>query len=302
MSRVLTLRPGAKINLTLRVGPRRDDGYHDVRTVLQSIGLSDTLAVSPRRGPFALSCRAPGVPADRENLVWKAAERLWRSAGREGDPRDAHVKLEKSVPSAAGLGGGSADAAAALVALNVVWDLGRGPRALFELAASLGADVPFFLMGGTALGLGRGDDLYPVDDITRFGVVVIKPSIGVATADAYRWMDEDRRARPSTPATTSPRARDVEVGWPSGPLALGNDLEAPVGARHPVILEVVEACYREGAIAAAMTGSGAAVFGLYRESVAPRAAVRLRRPDWLVLVTRTLARREAARGLGLSGG
>ena len=120
MSRTLVLRPPAKINLTLRVGPLRGDGFHDVRTLLQSIALSDTLTVTARRGPFALAAGGPGVPTDETNLVSRAAAALWRALGRDGEPRDAHVKLVKQIPLAAGLGGGSADAAAALVALNVV--------------------------------------------------------------------------------------------------------------------------------------------------------------------------------------
>ena len=296
MTRAVIVRPSAKINLTLRVGPRRTDGFHDVRTLLQSIGLSDTLTVSARRGPFALSCRAPGVPSDESNLVWRAARALWTSAGREGEPRDAHIRLDKSIPHEAGLGGGSADAAGALTALNVVWDLQRSRKDLHRVAVTLGADVPFFLMGGTAVGTGRGDELYPVDDVSRLGVVIVKPSFGVSTADAYRWVDEDRAA--DKPAISTPRSREVHVGWETDPLLLVNDLEAPVVRRHPEVLEIVEQCHREGALAAAMTGSGSAVFGLFSESVAPRAARQLQRPDWLVLLTRTLSRREAGRRIG----
>lgn len=294
--RAITVRPTAKINLTLRVGPIRPDGFHDVRTLLQSIGISDTMIVSARRGPFALSCRAPGVPTDESNLVWRAARALWTASGREGEPRDAHIRLDKSIPHAAGLGGGSADAAAALTALNLVWELRTSRKDLHHLAAGLGADVPFFLMGGTALGTGKGDELYPVDDVARLGVVIVKPSFGVSTADAYRWVDEDRAA--GKPATEVVRPREVHVGWETDPLVLGNDLEAPVVRRHPEILEIIETCYREGAMVAAMTGSGSAVFGLFSESAAPRVARQLQRPDWLVTVTRTLSRHEAGRRIG----
>ena len=150
MSRAIVLRPTAKIDLNLRVGPRRADGFHDIATLFQSIAISDTLTVTARPGPFALISRSPGVPGDRTNLVWRAAELLWRDLGRPGEPRDAHIKLEKQIPVAAGLGGGSADAAAALVGLNVAWNGRRSRRALSGLAAALGADVPFFMLGGTA--------------------------------------------------------------------------------------------------------------------------------------------------------
>jgi 4-diphosphocytidyl-2-C-methyl-D-erythritol kinase len=298
MSRSLVLRPHAKINLILHVGPLRPDGYHDVRTLLQSIALSDTLTVSERTGPFALSTRSPGMPSDRDNLVWRAADLLWKALGHQGEPRNAHVKLDKQIPVAAGLGGGSADAAAALAGLNQIWNGRKTRRELMRIGASLGADVPFFLQGGTALGAGRGDELYPVDDIPQLGVIVVKPAVGVATAEAYRWLDEDRAAAPS-PDPVSAVRREIEVGWPGGPLTLVNDLEAPVARRYPVVAEIGQACIREGALGAVMTGSGSAVYGIFPTAVTRRALKGLQRPDWLVLLTRTVTRREAARHMGL---
>ena len=296
MSRILVLRPPAKINLTLRVGPARGDGFHDVRTLLQSVALSDTLTVTARRGPFALAAGGPGVPTDETNLVSRAAAALWRALGRDGEPRDAHVKLVKQIPLAAGLGGGSADAAAALVALNVLWEGRRSRRDLARIGGTLGADVPFFLQGGTALGAGRGDEIYPVDDAARLGVVIIKPSFGVATADAYRWLDEDRAAGVADAPAAS---RDVDLGWSAGPIALVNDLQGPVARRHTPLSDIVATLGKAGALGAAMTGSGSAVYGLFPEAQAPRAARRLKRADWLVQVTRTLSRRESARRMGL---
>lgn len=292
MSRSLILRPFAKINLTLRVGALRDDGYHEVRTLLQSIAVSDRLTITGRRGPFALDSRSPGLPVDRSNLVWRAAEVLWRALGRPGEPRDAHVKLEKVIPIAAGLGGGSADAAAALAGLNMVWRGALRQEDLGRLAAELGADVPFFLLGGTALGAARGDELYPMPDVRPCSVVVIKPSFGVSSADAYRWLDEDR-ARGLAQQVGHRAALDV--GWPTGVLELRNDLQAAVSRRHPGISEMIDAALRAGAEAASMTGSGSSVFGVFPGAV-PRAAIRqLQRPDWLVLLTRTLSQKEAVR-------
>lgn len=298
MSRVLTLRPTAKINLTLRVGPRRPDGYHEVRSLMQSIALHDTVVLSERRGPFGLQCRTPGVPADQTNLAWRAAAALWRAMGRPGDPRDVHIRIEKTIPSQAGLGGGSGNAAAALVGLNLLWGAKKSRRDLVRLAATLGSDVPFFLQGGTAVATGRGEDLYPVDDVQRMGVVVIKPSFGVSTADAYRWLDEDRAAN-HPEGSEAPGGREVDLGWPTGGVPLANDLTAPVARRHPGIQEMIDACLAEGAIGAQMSGSGSAVFGLFSEAAATRAVKRLKRPDWLVLLTRTHGRREAARHMGL---
>lgn len=296
MSRSITLHPPAKINLTLRVGPRRVDGFHDVHTLLQSIDLSDTLVISGRPGPFAFSTRSKEVPADRTNLVWRAAELLWRAIGRDGEPHDARVRLEKKIPAAAGLGGGSADAAAALVGLNKVWRGRQSRRDLITLAATLGSDVPFFLFGGTALGTGRGEEVYPVDDVRPLGIVVIKPLVGVATADAYRWLDEDRR---KGGGSWDLEARSLDVGWPTGSIDLRNDLEAPVARREPLVREMVEACERAGALAAAMTGSGSAVYGVFPLARVGKAARRLRRPGWRLVATRTLSRREASRRMGL---
>jgi 4-diphosphocytidyl-2-C-methyl-D-erythritol kinase len=295
MPRTLILQPSAKINLTLHVGPKRADGYHDLRTLLQTITLCDKLTFSARRGPFSLACRTPGVPSDRTNLVWRAAEALWAASGREGEPRDAHIKLEKKIPAQAGLGGGSTDAAAALVGLNVLWGTRKSRRDLMRLAATLGSDVPFFLQGGTALGVDRGQELYPVDDVERMGVVVIKPSFGVSTGEAYGWFDADRVQG----AVDKPAVMPVEVGWPISPVPLSNDLTDPVARRHPEIREIVEVLRENGASGAQMTGSGSAVFGLFPESVASKAARRLKRPDWLVIVARTQTRREAARHMGL---
>jgi len=296
MSRVLVVRPPAKINLTLHVGPQRGDGYHEVRTLMQTVALCDALTVTARRGPFALATRSPGVPSDRTNLVWRAADVFWRAIGRDGEPRDAHIRLTKQIPPAAGLGGGSADAAATLVALNEIWDARRPRHELIRIAAELGADVPFFLFGGTALGTGRGDELFPVDDVKRFGVVIIKPSFGVPTADAYRWLDSDRAAGNSQSAGSK---HALEVGWSTGPVTIQNDLQDPVARRHAGIDEQVAALRREGALATAMSGSGSAVFGLFPEAGAPHAGRRLQRQDWLVCVTRTLNRRESARKMGL---
>src|SRR5215472_6717045 len=117
----LVLRPSAKINLALHVGPRRADGYHDVRTVLQSIGLFDELRFQATRGPFSLATSSPGLPVDETNLVWRAAQALWTALRRDGAPRQVRITIEKGIPLGAGLGGGSADAAAALVGLHRLW-------------------------------------------------------------------------------------------------------------------------------------------------------------------------------------
>ena len=276
MARAMTVRAYAKINWTLHVGAKRDDGFHEVRTELQSIALADRLVITPSGGRLRIESSSPNVPVSKDNLVWRAAAVFWRALRRAGDPRDLTIAIEKQIPVAAGLGGGSADAAATLAALNRVWDAGWTRAKLIALAAEIGSDVPFFLMGGRVLAIGRGEALRPLKDIRRRSLVVIKPSVDVRTADAYQWLDVDRAQG---------------LNDPEGK----NDLQEPVIRRRPVVREVIDAALTAGAKTAAMTGSGSAVFAVFPAGAAARAAARLRRPDWEVLVTRTLTRREANR-------
>ena len=217
--RVVT-RAHGKVNLDLRVLGNRADGYHELRTVFQTIELHDTLICANRAGGFAVKCRTPGVPLDDSNLVWKAAARLWTALGRPGDPIDTVVTIEKVIPVQSGLGGGSADAAAALQGLARLW--GGAPLSLLrEVASGLGADVPFFLSGGTALGLGRGEEIYPLVDLPSHAVVIVRPPFGVSTAEAYAWYDEDRaegaaRAPDAAGAVADARGADDQRPRASG--------------------------------------------------------------------------------------
>jgi len=192
MHSTVTVRAHGKINLDLRVLGPRPDGYHELRTVFQSIALHDVLECVPREGPFAIECDAAGVPLDDANLVWRAAQALWRALRRAGSVRDVLIRLQKQIPLQAGLGGGSGDAAAALIGLARLWNVPVRPPQLTDVAATLGADVPFFLSGGTALGLGRGDEVYPLADLPRHWIVLLVPGFGVSTADAYSWYDSER--------------------------------------------------------------------------------------------------------------
>jgi 4-diphosphocytidyl-2-C-methyl-D-erythritol kinase len=295
--RKVVARAHAKINLDLRVLGTRPDGFHELRTVFQSLELHDLLTVRSRRGPFAITCRDPRVPRDETNLVWKSGAALWKALGFAGEPRDTVVRLEKSIPMQAGLGGGSADAAAALVALARLWVGGReglDPQLLRDVAAGLGADVPFFLWGGTALGLGRGEEIYPLVDLPRHFVVLLMPPFGVSTGEAYGWYDEERALGPHD---QPPREIQVlPVPWPSRAAQMINDLEIPVIRRHPEIAQVKLQLRHAGAIGAAMSGSGSAVYGLFKSRAAAAAAARgLRRPGWRILLTRTLSRLEYER-------
>ena len=289
--RSISLASFAKINLDLRILGTRPDGYHDLKTVFQSLALFDNVTVTARRGPLAVTCDEPDIPTDQRNLVWKAASLLHRVAtGKQSAPNGIAIDLRKRVPSEAGLGGGSSNAAMTLLALNKLWKLDLDLASLTRIGARLGADVPYFLVGGTALGLGRGDDIYPLADMPPVHVVILRPGFGVATSDAYTWFDEElRRAK-------EPAPRVVPPGWPAWSTTLRNDLEIPVVRHHPAIGRIKQSLVDAGAAFAAMSGSGSAVFGLFeRADAARRTANDLARPGWLSLLTRTLNRHEYAR-------
>ena len=303
--KVFKVRAPAKINLSLHVAGVRDDGYHELRTTFQSIALHDTLTIRGRRGPFVLLCDDPACPSDPTNLVWRAAECAWTAAGGRGTLRDVEVQLAKRIPLQAGLGGGSSDAAAALRALGSVW--GVDDRTLREMAVSLGADVPYFLEGGTVLGLDRGDRLYPLVDHPAAWVTLVLPGFGVSTAEAFRWWDEENPGGPDKVRPTSgsgvvgrtlsgPASGEGVVGRTlsgpaSGPASdLRNDLEDVVAARHPEILQIVGALRRAGALHAAMSGSGSAVFGLFSSRRAADAAGRALPKGKRVILTRIVNR------------
>jgi 4-diphosphocytidyl-2-C-methyl-D-erythritol kinase len=274
-SRTIRVKAFAKINLSLRIVGVRRDGYHELRTIFQSIALFDTLAVRRRRGPFSLTCDDPACPIDASNLVTRAADAVWKAARRRGAPRGVAVHLAKRIPMQTGLGGGSSDAAAALRLFARLW---RVPAARLErIARRLGADVPYFLQGGAALGVARGDRLVPLASPRRAHVVVVVPPFGVSSKDAFGWWDRDRAARPT--------ARVLRV--------LFNDLEAPVAKRRPEISRIVAELRRMGATHSAMTGSGSAVFGLFETGAgAARAAAVVRKRGRRVETVRTLTRRE----------
>jgi 4-diphosphocytidyl-2-C-methyl-D-erythritol kinase len=269
MSYDMRVRAFAKINRSLRVLGTRADGYHELRTIFQSIALHDTLTIRAVRGPFRLTCDDPACPVDGTNLIARAAAAMWAASGRRGAPGGVAIDLKKRIPMQAGLGGGSSDAAAALRALGKRWRV-AGPK-IREAAVALGADVPYFLEGGAVLGLDRGDLLFALAEPAPAWVVLVLPDFGVSTKDAFGWFDRslERAALPE----------------------MVNDLEGPVVARHPEIGRIISALRRQGASQASMSGSGSAVFGLFSgRPAATRAAARLSSPVRRVLVTRTLNR------------
>jgi 4-diphosphocytidyl-2-C-methyl-D-erythritol kinase len=288
----------AKINLDLRVLGVRPDGYHELRTTFQSIALADALTFTAVAGPFRIVCDDPGCPVDSRNLVWRAAELLWKAGRRSGAPRDMVVTIAKRIPIQGGLGGGSSDAAAALVALSSLWRIRITRARLLSLAGVIGADVPYFLEGGTVRGQARGDHLSRLPDTPRRWVVLVVAGFGVSTAEAFGWWDTAvGRDGAVHGSQTAQERRGALTGRTSGDGQLGitNDLQRVVSRHHPIVARLVTALERQGADHASLSGSGSAVFGLFRHRAdAERAARALRRTGArrVVFLTRTLTRQE----------
>jgi 4-diphosphocytidyl-2-C-methyl-D-erythritol kinase len=278
----------AKINLHLAVQARRPDGYHALTTVFQTIDLADTLTIVEHDGPLTLRCPGSDAPEDDSNLVVRAARALAEELGRP-EPRGLAITLDKRVPTQAGLGGGSADAMAALRLLCEAWRVAPDREMLAQVGGRLGSDVPFFAWGGTALGLGRGDEISPLPPLPPLACAIVRPPFGVPTADAYRWLAE---SRVGTPPLVSPFDPPAATGdWIATLARCHNDFEPVVAARHPEIAEAVAGLRAAGAVLAMMSGSGSAVFGLF--DAADRAAratdALAPRCGWRVWLTRTTA-------------
>ncbi|BDI31804.1 4-diphosphocytidyl-2C-methyl-D-erythritol kinase [Capsulimonas corticalis] len=301
MTTPITALAHAKINLTLDVGPRRADGYHEIESIMQTIALHDLLTITPTPDVpgVALEVHGPeaeGVPADPSNIVHKAAVRLQKTAAARGlipgDRSGLHIILEKNIPSQAGLGGGSSDAAAALRAIDRLFGLHLSKSRLTEIAAALGADVAFFLTGGTALAQGLGERISEIDPWERHWLIVVKPPAGVSTAAAYAALD----AQDDQPASDSTQQwlADRTAGRPA---ALHNDF-TPTALATPEILTAFIAltqCAQEhNTLGPLLCGSGSALFVATRQQETAEQIVRELEPQnigrlWL---TETLDREE----------
>ena len=281
----MQLHAFAKINLDLRVLGLRPDGFHEVRTILQTIDLHDTVQLSVRRGPFTVTSRTQMMPKDRDNLIWIAGLTLWRAIGRTGIPDGVAVSVKKRIPSAAGLGGASSDAAAALLLFRQLWAPEEKGCFLRDVAADIGSDVPFFFNGGTALATGRGERTKQLAPLKRQWLVLAVPGFGIKTPQAYKWWD-------SLPNRKKEELqRPLSRNWRRRMDLLSNDLQLPVVKKHPAIGEMIERLRTVGAHAAAMSGSGSAVFGLFaRQADAILARRRIRKVGWRTWVARTISR------------
>jgi 4-diphosphocytidyl-2-C-methyl-D-erythritol kinase len=263
----------AKVNLRLDILGKRPDNYHELRTIFQTISLHDELRLrASKLSSICLNIRGNqslSLEPVRKNLVYAAVDALRRELGiRSG----VEIELRKKIPAGRGLGGGSSDAAAALLGYLRLTRRTIPASRLTEIAASLGADVPFFLFGGRALGIGRGDEIYPLPDISKLALLVVSPcDIHVPTPDAYRWL--------KAPALTKNRAtpklwKFCALCWSAQGSGLSNDFEKPVFRRHPRLAQIKRALLQRGAAEASLAGSGSAVFGVFPSpALARRAAV-----------------------------
>ena len=293
----LTLRCPAKLNLGLEVVARRADGYHEIRTLFQSIDLADGMQVEACGSGIEVQVEGADLPAGGGNLVHRAAEAL---AAHLGERRGARFLLHKRIPVGAGLGGGSSDAAVALMALDRLWGAELGPSGLTPLAEGLGSDVSYFLHGGLCLGLGRGEKLFPVDwkvPALTFVLVCLPESLSTAQVYADLGASLTSGAKDSRLRRFLASALAGEEAWD----VLANDLEEPAARRAPALTDVKSALRRKGARTALMSGSGPSVFGVFLETQqAEAAALELRAAGHQVHRCRALARAEYREYIGLA--
>ena len=289
MSSSVTVRAPAKINLHLGVGAPREDGFHPLVTVYQAVGLCDDVTAAPSPG-WSLGVSVPdwidadAVPVTGDNIVDRAARLL---AEHHGIACQAAVSITKAIPVAGGMAGGSADAAAALVALDRLWDLDTPDGDLLALAARLGSDVPFALVGGTALGTGRGELVEPVADPATWWWVAVASPLGLSTPEVYRRFDELSRDAPAEPLGARAVLLALSTGDPeilAG--ALHNDLETAALDLRPDLADLLELGERSGALRGFISGSGPTCVFLAEDADSARGvAGRLSEHHDVVLVT-----------------
>ena len=273
----MLLRSLAKINLDLRVLHKRADGFHELRTIFQTISLADTIDIEYRRGSSKMELKSNiEIPG---NLILKAADLVLRAMRAKGQLR---IRLTKRIPLGGGLGGGSSNAAAVLLALPILLKKRLPLEKLMELAAELGSDVPFFLMGGTAIGLGRGTELYPLPDAQNWPGLLLTPEIHSSTAAAYsalqRKVLDEVPGRILNKSQAAVIASQSPIANPQSPFT--NDFEAVVFHQHPQLKSMKGKLLKSGAWRAMMTGSGSALFGLFPSRELRDRAVGLFRKDF----------------------
>lgn len=303
----IALKTPAKINLLLHIKGKRSDGYHDIITVMQMIELWDEIIIE-KSERLELICSHPDMPSCQENMIYKAAVRLKEFSGVGGG---AKIRLEKAIPVAAGLGGGSSDAAATLFGLNILWGLDYPSNKLTAIGRELGSDIPFFLNSPAAIGYGKGDELISLSRHTDDWFLLINPGIQISTAWAYNQVtcdaNDNERLHAATPDWIGPFQgtkfeltkgdSHIKIPLPNGLRIEGdqiwlkpfNDLEEVVTKRYPIIREIKEKMVACGAMCSLMSGSGSTVFGIFGDrSGAERANIMVKKDGWRSWIVRAL--------------
>lgn len=269
MKRTFSGEAFAKLNLYLGVSGLREDGYHELETVFQSVDLCDLVSLTlHKQGGISLRCNLPYLPCDGRNLAVRAAELFFRTAGIENP--GVNINIKKRIPVGAGMAGGSTDAACVLRLLNRAYGKPLSDRVLSEAALTLGADVPFCLRGGTALATGVGEKLRQLRPMPDCRIVAVKPSFSVSTKAAFALFDE--RAREKAPGAAQMLSALENGSTEAIARALYNSLEAPVAEQEPLIARLRDVLAENGALGARMTGSGSAVFGIFADTETAQAA------------------------------
>jgi len=318
----VAVRSFAKINVGLEIGPRRADGFHPLRTLYQTVALHDRLRLDLARGTgIEIRCKDKRVPGDESNTCWRMAERAMKALKARGR---VVIHLDKALPLQGGLGGASSNAVATLLAIERLFGKQLAPEERLRLAADVGSDLPLFLVGGTVLGVGRGEEVYPLEDLPALDCVVVTPEIGVSTPQAFADWDAKSQGAGSRGQGVGKLTAESDrlngfsravFAWLSGSstgvpaqssgnraeallldlvrAGIENDFERVVFPQHSELCAVKRALEREGAVYASLSGSGSSLYGFFKSAeLAKKAATRLSAEGMRAVATKTLRRRE----------
>lgn len=270
----MTIEGNGKINLVLDVKGILPSGYHSVKLIMQEITLSDKISLDFGRSGVSLSCSSSEIPTDNKNIAFRAAELFYAETGISDG---VHIHIDKHIPIEAGLGGGSTDGAAVLKAMNEHYGYPLSDDKLIELSTKLGADVPFFIPGGTAVCEGIGEIMTPVESKIKLDLLIVKPDKGMSTPLAYRKLDESGYAHVNVDKVVSALENgDTSALYQS----MGNVFEPVAEELVPEVAEIKKAMLSQGAKAAMMSGSGTAVFGIFRDTDALNKAYEYFKPQY----------------------
>jgi 4-diphosphocytidyl-2-C-methyl-D-erythritol kinase len=270
-SSAITVLAPAKINLVLRILDRRADGFHNLWSLMQTVGLEDEVIIrlNPEHADIRLQCDIPSLNTDHTNLVYRAAESVLRRCERK---IGIEILLVKRIPMGAGLGGGSSDAAATIVGLNRLLNLRWSAADMALVGQALGSDVPFFFSAPSAVVMGRGEQVCPVQIMGSRWIVLVNPGFSVETKWAYQQLSSSRTAVRLLSETHATLGRECQLSWDQVLQAAENDFESPVFTVHPSLQDIKRALIAQGAQIALLSGSGATVFGIFRDEEVARQA------------------------------